>query len=374
MSFRSRLRLFLLPWLRKAPRLKQFLGEADVNLDLLRHTIAQIIPAVIQPSPRNLTVAVTARCNLRCIGCRYGREFMQGSQLPWPIMSQLIHDASDVGMESIRLYGGEPLLHPDLTKMVELSVSRGMRTLLTTNGILLGKKIEELHSAGLRNISIGFYGYEDEYDQYTQTGKKFATLERSIATVREKFGSDIRMQLNWLLMRQSCNISSVDAVWRFAKKYDMLVQVDLVHYSLPYFTEGPDRMLQFRDRDQSNIDKVVAKLLALKTSDPKRMQQSDIGLASIPEWLLRGPDMRVPCDRYQMLWVGADGTVQLCYVCYSLGNLHHRRLPEMLFGEAHKKAALGAFEVSCSNCHCSYDLRIQKHLASRKHYRNRLEP
>ncbi len=82
--------------------------------------------------------------------------------------------------------------------------------------------------------------------------------------------------------------------------------------------------------------------------------------------------MRVPCDKYQMLWVGADGTVQMCYVCYPLGNLHRQRLPEMLFSEAHKKAALGAFEVSCPNCHCSYDNRIQKHLVSRKQFRQRL--
>ncbi len=258
MSFRSRLRLLSVPWLTKAPRLKQTLRDAETKIDLVRHTTGQFVPAIIRPSPRNLTVAITARCNLRCVGCRYGRDFMQGAQLSWPIASQLITDASDVGMESIRLYGGEPLLHPDLTKMVELSVNLGMRTLLTTNGLLLREKIGELHSAGLRSISIGFYGDKDEYDQYTQAGKKFAILERSIAAVRDKYGSDVRMQLNWLLTRQTCNLSSVDAAWNFAKKYDLLLQVDLVHYSLPYFTEGPDRMLQFRDGDRGDIDRVVA--------------------------------------------------------------------------------------------------------------------
>jgi cyclic pyranopterin phosphate synthase len=76
--------------------------------------------------------------------------------------------------------------------------------------------------------------------------------------------------------------------------------------------------------------------------------------------------MRVPCDKYRMLWIGADGTVQLCCVTFPVGKLHHQRLRDMIDSTAHEKAALGAFHLQCLNCHCGYDERTQKHLASRR--------
>jgi len=61
-----------------------------------------------------------------------------------------------------------------------------------------------------------------------------------------------------------------------------------------------------------------------------------------------------------MLWVGADGSVQLCYVTFPLGNLHERRLRDLLFTRAHHAAARGAYALDCPNCHCRYDLRVRK--------------
>jgi cyclic pyranopterin phosphate synthase len=78
--------------------------------------------------------------------------------------------------------------------------------------------------------------------------------------------------------------------------------------------------------------------------------------------------MKVPCDAYQMLWVGADGSVQLCYVTFPLGNLHETRLSAMLFTAQHREAARASFELQCPNCHCHYDRRITKHVPSARRY------
>jgi cyclic pyranopterin phosphate synthase len=70
-----------------------------------------------------------------------------------------------------------------------------------------------------------------------------------------------------------------------------------------------------------------------------------------------------------MIWVGADGTVQMCYVTFPLGNLHERRLGEMLFTRAHRCAARDAFRLNCPNCHCSSNERIMRHAPSVQKYR-----
>lgn len=342
--------------------------EADTKIERARHTAARVLPVVIRPEPRHLEIAITAHCNLRCVGCRYGRDFMPGQQLPLILVKQLLDDAHAIGFWDVRFYGGEPLIHPDLTPMVAHAINLGLQTHITTNGMLLARRIDELYAVGLRNITIGYYGTGAKYDAYVQRKARFAELEAGVAEVRQRYGESVDLRINWLLMRPSCNLEDLHAAWNFAQRYKMRMQVDLIHYSLPYFSEGPDRMLQFRPEDEDAIHTVTEELLRLKATAPNMLNISHEGIRSVPDWLLQGPGMRVPCDAYQMIWVGADGTVQLCYVTHRLGNLHDTRLKDLLFRSAHRQAARDAFSLNCPNCHCHYDRRVRKDSVSRAHY------
>ncbi|GLC24587.1 radical SAM protein [Roseisolibacter agri] len=368
MTLRSTMRALVRDRLKQHPRVWKALVEADTHLERARHSAATVIPALIRPEPRHLEIAITAHCNLRCMGCRYGREFMPGSQLPWPVVRDLLDDAKAAGFWDVRFYGGEPLLHPDLPRMIAHARSIGLGAYVTTNGIRLGDRIDELYAAGLRTINIGFYGTGATYDAYVQRKDRFEQLTRSLTTVRERYGSDIMLRINWLLMRPSCSIEALHSAWSFAERFDARFQVDLVHYSLPYFTEGPDRMLQFRPEDRPAVEEVIAEVLRLREAHPARFNHSVEGLRSVPDWVMKLGDMRVPCDSHQMLWVGADGTVQQCYVTYRLGNLHEQRLRDMLFTREHNRCARDSFALGCPNCHCHYDRRVQKHAPSRAKY------
>src|ERR1700735_2985123 len=124
------------------------LRNIDGWVERQRHLLAEQFPAVIKPQPRLLTVAITAHCNLRCIGCKYGRDFMKGSQLPFAIVRDLLDDARGAGFQIVRLYGGEPLLHQDLPWMIRHATNIGLVPVITTNAILLGTKIDQLYDAG----------------------------------------------------------------------------------------------------------------------------------------------------------------------------------------------------------------------------------
>lgn len=358
--FRSRVHRWLSP-LRDYPVIWDGLRALDLRIDRGRQATARMLPVLVRPAPRRLQVAITAQCNLRCIGCRYGRDFMPNSQLPLPLVEQLLADAGQAGVREVRFYGGEPLLHRDLPRMLERTIELGMQPWVTTNAILLEERIDELYAAGLRQITVGYYGTGADYDAYVQRRNRYARLEAGFAAVRDRYGTDVSLRINWLLMRPSCTVADLDAACGFAERFGAEIQVDLVHYSLPYFSEGPDRMLQFRAEDRPAIEAVVSELVRRKEAHPKRFRQSLAGLKSIPDWLVLGPAMRVPCDSHEMLWVGADGTVQQCYVTFPLGNLHQQPLRELLFTDAHRRAARDSFELNCPNCHCNYDRRIDKH-------------
>ncbi len=355
--------------LRKKPAIRRRLKALDTAITRHRHTAAATFPILIQPQPRLLTVAITANCNLRCIGCRYGRDFMRGQQLPLNLVVDLLHDAKAAGFQTVRLYGGEPLLHRDLPQMIRVARSLDLNPVITTNALLLGDRIGELYDAGLRALTIGFYGTDGRYDQYVQRPGAYPRLERSIAQVRERYGMQVQMQINYLLAKPSCNLTSLREALAFSKRYQTRLQVDIVHYSLPYFTEGVDRELQFTPADRPRLEEAVHELLRFKEDHPDLYPEPVSSIRSIPDWALKGPDMRVPCTAYRLVWVGADGSVQLCYVTFKLGNLHQTRLRDMLFTEPHRNACRDAFALHCPNCHCERDSRIEADAVSRRQYR-----
>jgi MoaA/NifB/PqqE/SkfB family radical SAM enzyme len=293
---------------------------------------------------------------------------MPGTQLPVKLVRDLIDDAKAMGIWNIRFYGGEPLLHPRLPEMVQHAVDCGIQPYVTTNAILLEQKIDALYASGLRRITIGFYGTEAKYDAYVQRRERFKRVEAGIAAVRERYGLAVDMRINWLLMRPSCSLKDLDEACRFAERYHLRIQVDLIHYSLPYFTEGPDRVLQFDANDKKEIERVAQDLIRRKDDKPELFSQSALGLRSVPDWLLKGRDMRVPCHSHQLLWVGPDGTVQQCYVTFKLGNLYEKRLHELTHTPAHRRASQDSQALRCPNCHCGFDVRVERHGPSAARY------
>ncbi len=348
--------------------LRTLLCNAEERYLSIRHTASVRWPALAKPRPYKIMVALTAHCNSGCVGCRYGRDFMPGARLEWAVVRDLLEDAAAAGFATIRLYGGEPLLHPDLPRIIERCVKLGMRPYVTTNAVLLEQKIDVLVQSGLKDITVGFYGTGKAYDDYAQRPGYFARVERGIAVTRERYGDIVNMQLNWLLMRPTASVECLRDVVAFARRYGMTIRVDLIHYSLPYFQEGPERCLQFRPEDRGTVEQIVDELILVKQRHPTLLRHSVEGLRSIPDWLILGPGMRVPCTAYEMLWVGADGTVQMCYVTFRLGNLREQRLRTMLGTVQHRKACQDAVRLRCPNCHCSSNERIMRYGPARRHY------
>jgi len=361
----------LRPLLAGHPGTERFLRGADQGLSRLHHGLARAVPALIRPQPRQLTIAITAACNLRCIGCRYGRDFMVGERLELDTVRAVLDDGHAAGVGRVRFYGGEPLLHPDLPEMIRHASGLGLEVYVTTNGVLLENRIDELVAAGLSWMSIGFYGTGAKYDDYTQKDGRFARLERSLEVVRERYGKRLAIQLNWTVLRPTCNLAALAEAWDFARRFDLLFHLDLYMHTNPFFTDGPERELAFREEDRPAVQAVADELCRLKTAEPERFPHSLAFLRSVPDWLILGADMQVPCDAYQLLWVGADGTLQLCDVAFPLGNVRERRLSEILFGAEHRRASRAAFELDCPNCTCKCDSRIAKHGPSWRRYGGR---
>ena len=108
---------------------------------------------------KDLRISVTDRCNFRCIYCMPHDEYEwidKKEILSFEEITRLVKIFVQLGVEKIRLTGGEPLVRRNLELLIaQLSVIEGVKDLcLTTNGSLLAEKVEALKAAGLKRINV----------------------------------------------------------------------------------------------------------------------------------------------------------------------------------------------------------------------------
>jgi cyclic pyranopterin phosphate synthase len=107
----------------------------------------------------SLRISVTDRCNMRCRYCMPEDDYVglpRESSLTFEEIARLAGVFAGLGVEKVRLTGGEPLLRQDLATLVALlhSDRRLADLALTTNGLLLASQAEHLRRAGLRRVTV----------------------------------------------------------------------------------------------------------------------------------------------------------------------------------------------------------------------------
>ena len=108
---------------------------------------------------KSLRVSVTDKCNFRCRYCMpaEGLEWLDRTEvLSFEEIARLVRVLARMGVDEVRLTGGEPLVRRDLPVLVEmLAGTPGVHDLsLTTNGVLLDRFAEPLVDAGLRRLNV----------------------------------------------------------------------------------------------------------------------------------------------------------------------------------------------------------------------------
>jgi cyclic pyranopterin phosphate synthase len=120
---------------------------------------------------RDLRISVTDRCNFRCPYCMPEEIYGEGYRflpkeelLSFEEIERLARLFVELGVEKVRITGGEPLLRHQLPRLVEmLAAIPGLRDLtLTTNGLLLSKQARELRDAGLRRVTVSLDSLDPE--------------------------------------------------------------------------------------------------------------------------------------------------------------------------------------------------------------------
>ncbi len=130
----------------------------------------------------DLRISVTDRCNLRCVYCmpEEGMTFLPGAELlGFEEIVRFARVARGLGVTSVRITGGEPLVRRGVVDLVGELASVGFEDLaLTTNGTSLGRFAEDLAAAGLRRVNVSCDSLRpDRYSEIRRRGELVRVLE-----------------------------------------------------------------------------------------------------------------------------------------------------------------------------------------------------
>jgi GTP 3',8-cyclase len=138
----------------------------------------------------NLRISVTDRCNIRCFYCMPAEDVQflpRRELLTFEEIVRVVRVAVPLGIDRLRLTGGEPLVRRDLHKLVEqlVRIDGVVDVGLTTNGILLEEQAALLHSAGLRRLNISLDALDPDVFQKITRREGFDRVMAGIQAARD---------------------------------------------------------------------------------------------------------------------------------------------------------------------------------------------
>jgi cyclic pyranopterin phosphate synthase len=168
---------------------------------------------------RNLRVSVTDRCNLRCGYCMPEEEYVwlpREDILHFGEIASLTDVFLDLGVDKVRLTGGEPLLRRDLPRLIRMLAAKPrIRDLaMTTNGLLLAEHAPALKAAGLHRVTVSLDTLDPQrFARLTNRSTHAQVLEGIASVARAGFTGT---KLDTVVMR-GVNDNELTALIEFGK-------------------------------------------------------------------------------------------------------------------------------------------------------------
>ncbi len=315
--------------------------EAPVTKGRLRDKFGRAIT--------DLRVSVTDRCNYKCVYCRTGNEGAQYTELPISDYLRMVRVFVSLGVEKVRLTGGEPLLRSGLVEMVrELAAMRtahlpdgtfvgdtgvgdtgvgetGQRGLpldiaLTTNGHLLEGLAQPLKDAGLNRVTVSMDAVDGEtFAAITRVPRSFDKVMAGIRKARTVGLGPVKV--NCVLLR-GFNDSQIEQFAEFSRREGVIVRF------IEWMPLEEDR--SWKRETVISMDEIVDRLNAYRplvelaphaASETAKRFTFDDGLGEIG---IIAPVSRPFCGHCSRVRLTSDGKIRTCLFSQSDHDLYGR--------------------------------------------------
>ncbi len=285
----------------------------------------------------DLRVSVTDRCNYKCVYCRTGNEGAQYTELPIADYLRMVRLFVSLGVEKIRLTGGEPLLRSGLVEMVrELATMRTaylpdgsfvdgteqeglpLDIALTTNGHLLEGLAGPLKEAGLKRVTVSMDAVDAEtFSTITRVPRSF---DKVLAGVRK--AKDVGLgpvKVNCVLLR-GFNDGQIEQFAEFSRHEGVIVRF------IEWMPLEEDR--SWKRETVISMDEIVERLNAYRplvelsphaASETAKRFTFDDGVGEIG---IIAPVSRPFCGHCSRVRLTSDGKIRTCLFSQSDHDLY----------------------------------------------------
>jgi MoaA/NifB/PqqE/SkfB family radical SAM enzyme len=309
-------------------------------------------------APQWAEVRITESCNSRCVTCSAWKN-SQAGELTTMEMIDALRQLRRVGVQILRISGGEPLLRADLSEIVMEAHRLGFLEIhVATNGLLLEQNAEKLVLKGVTRFDVSIDGIGETDDRIRGIHGHYCRALAGIEMVKisaQKMGKRIpEVTVYTTLLKQ--NISEVPAIidlcerigasWCFSPlcgNIDLFVGVGVSKYA---------------PTDWKIIDETIDYMKKVYYEKP-RLIFSTPDVLEYARHYMKG-DLNVhnfPCVLgYKTLCLGSKGQVYPgCYANRPLGNLREMKIEKMLKSPEYRRFAEKMYRRECSGCTFAYE-------------------
>jgi MoaA/NifB/PqqE/SkfB family radical SAM enzyme len=298
---------------------------------------SKLLPARVRPLSAH--IKLTENCQAKCISCDYWKSRWKDG-ISTDRATLLLNEVNELGTESLRFTGGEPLLRKDFFEILRNSnASRFKRIIVQTNGLLVKRFSEQINESPITNVNISIDGLRETNDHIRGIKGYFDLALDGIRTLKNKRVA-LSVTLNGMSARE------LDELARVAHGVGASVEFNILSRSLPFLQNG-DISSMWPSR--SDVD-VIEKFL--RDSNKPRYEVN-----YVKKYYNNEPLEEPPCILgYLQVFIVSNGDVLTgCYPLPPVGNILKNSLREILESEAYSRQAEAMVRRECLGCTCGIE-------------------
>lgn len=285
----------------------------------------------------DLRVSVTDRCNYRCVYCRTGEHGSEHGELPIADYARMVRLMAGMGIEKVRLTGGEPLLRSGLLDLIRdlrsartafdeqdepTADGRPLDLAITTNGHLLAGMARDLKAAGLDRITVSMDAVDAAtFERITRVPRAFQRVLDGIHAAQDAGLAPVKV--NCVLMR-GFNDDQVEGFGEFARHEGVILR--FIEF-MPLEEDrvwAPDTVVR-----EAEIVERLSRVLPLVPLPPNHLSETArrYGFADgLGEIGIIAPVSRPFCGHCSRIRLTSDGKLRTCLFSQVDHDLHGRML------------------------------------------------
>ncbi len=263
---------------------------------------------------KSMRISITDKCNFRCTYC------MPAEGLPWLKKAEILsyeeieriaRISVGIGIEQIRLTGGEPLVRRDVPELVrQLKKIEGLHSLsLTTNGILLKQQAAALAEAGLTRINVSLDSLlREKFAQLTRRDQMDQVLEG--LEVLEKYPSIHPIKINAVAMRGHTEAEVLDFARLARRKAYVIRWIEFMPLDADQVWRKEDILTG--GEIKAIIESAYGPLVQITSGDPSETARRYTFSDGIGEVGFINPVSEPFCSTCDRIRITADGQLRTC--------------------------------------------------------------